>query len=59
MLVGLLHKCKSYGVLGQKFGLIFRLNNRRLWVVLGEMSSQEYPVNAGSEASILLGATIH
>ena len=48
MLVGLLHKCKSYRVLGQKFGLIFRLNNRRLWVVLGEMSSQEYPVNAGS-----------
>ena len=48
MLVGLLHKCKSYGVLGQKFDLIFRLNNRRLWVVLGEMSSQEYPVNTGS-----------
>ena len=48
MLVGFFHKCKSYGVLGQKFGLIFRLNNRRLSVVLGEMSSQEYLVNAGS-----------
>ena len=45
---GLLHKLRSYGVLGQIFGLISSsLSNRRLWVDLNAKSSQEYPVNAG------------
>ena len=45
---GLLHKLKSYGISGQIFGLISSfLSNRRLRVVLGGKSSQEYPVNAG------------
>ena len=45
---GLLHKLKSYGILGQIFGLIssFR-SNRRLQVAVDGKSSQEYPVNAG------------
>ena len=39
---GLLHKLKSYGILGQIFGLILCfLSNRRL---LDGKSSQEYPV---------------
>ena len=45
---GLLHKLKSYGILGQIFDLISSfLSNRRLRVVLDGKSSQEYPVNAG------------
>ena len=45
---GLLHKLKSYGILGQIFGLISSfLSNRRLRVVLDGNSSQEYPVNPG------------
>ena len=45
---GLLHKLKSYGILGQVFGLISSfLNNRRLRVVLDGKSLQEYPFNAG------------
>ena len=45
---GLLHKLKSYGILGQIFGLISSFfSNRRLEVVLDGKSSQEYPVNAG------------
>ena len=44
---GLLHKLKSYVILGQIFGLIFYfLSNRQIWVVLSWKSSQEYPVNA-------------
>ena len=43
---GLLHKCKSYGILGQIFGLISSFfRNRWLQVVLNGKSSQEYPVN--------------
>ena len=42
---GLLHKPKSYGISGQISGLISSfLTNRRLCVVLGRTSSQEYPV---------------
>ena len=44
---GLLHKLKSYGISGQIFALISSfLSNRRLRVVLGGKSSQEYPGNA-------------
>ena len=44
---GLLHKRRSYGILGQIFGLTSSfLSNRRLRVVLDGKSSQEYPVNA-------------
>ena len=52
---GLLHKLKSYGILGQIFGLIssFRINTR-LRVVLDGNSSQEYPVNAGLTTLFLL-----
>ena len=45
---GLIHKVKSYRVLGQIFGLIYSfLSNRQLGVVLDGKSSQEYLVNAG------------
>ena len=45
---GLLHKLKSYGTLGQIFGLISSfLSNRQLQVVLDGNSSQEYPVDVG------------
>ena len=53
---GLLHKLKSYVILGQIFGLIFYfLSNRQLWVVLSWKSSQEYPVNARVPQGSTLG----
>ena len=56
---GLLHKLKSYGILGQIFGLISSfLSNRRLQVVLDGKSSQEYPVNAGVPQGSILGPTL-
>ena len=52
---GLLHKLKSYEILGQIFGLTFSfLGNRQLQVVLDGKFSREYPViNAGVLGSIL------
>ena len=56
---GLLHKLKSYGILGQIFGLISSLlSNRRLRVVLDGKSRQEYPVNAGIPQGSILGPTL-
>ena len=56
---GLFHKLKSYGILGQIFGLISSfLSNRRPRVVLDAKSSQEYPVNAGVPQSSILGPTL-
>ena len=56
---GLLHKLKSYGISGQIFGLISSfLSNRRLRVVLGGKSSEEYPVNAGVPQGSILGPTL-
>ena len=56
---GLLHKLKSYGILGQIFGLISSfLSNRLLRVVLDWKSSQEYPVNAGVPQGSILGSTL-
>ena len=56
---GLLQKLKSYGILGQIFGLIPSfLSNRRLRVVLDRKSSQEYPVNAGVPQESILGPTL-
>ena len=56
---GLLHKLKSYGISGQIFGLIFSfLSNRRLRVVLGGKSSQEYPVNAGISQKSIIGPAL-
>ena len=56
---GLLHKRKSYGILGQIFGFISSfLSNRRLPVVLDEKSSQEYPVNAGVPQGSILGPAL-
>ena len=56
---GLLHKLKSYGILGQIFGLISSfLSNRWLRVVLDGKSSQEYPVNAGVPQGSILGPTL-
>ena len=53
-----LHKLKSYGVSCQLFGLISSfLCNRRLWLVLGEKSSQEYPVNVWVPQGSILGPT--
>ena len=57
--VALLHKLKSYGILGQIFGLISSfLSNRQLQMVLGGKSSQEYPVNAGVPQGSILGPTL-
>ena len=56
---GLLHKLKSDGISGQIFSLISSfLSNRRLRVVLGGKSSQEYPVNAGVPQGSILGPTL-
>ena len=56
---GLLHKRKSYELVGQIFGLISSfLSNRRLRVVLNGKSSQEYPVNAGFPQGSILGLTL-
>ena len=56
---GLLHKLKSYGILGQIFGHISSfLSNRQLRVVLDGKSSQEYPVNAGVAQGSILGPTL-
>ena len=56
---GLLHKLKSYGILGQIFGLISSfLSNRQLRVVLDGKSSQEYPVNVGVPQGSILGPTL-
>ena len=53
-----LHKLGSYGVSCQIFGLISSfLCNRRLWLVLGEKSSQEYPVNVWVPQGSILGPT--
>ena len=53
---GLFHKLKSYGILGQIFGLISSfLSNKRLQAVLGGKCSQEYPVKAGDPQSSILG----
>ena len=56
---GLLHKIRSYGILGQIFGLISSfLSNRQHQVVLYGKSSQEYPVNAGVHQGSILGPTL-
>ena len=55
---GILHKLRSYGILGQIFGLITSfLSNRQLQVVLDGNSSQKYPVNAGVPQGSILGPT--
>ena len=57
--IGLLHKLKSYGILGQVFGLTSSfLSNRQLQVVLDGKSSQEYPVHAGVSQDCILGPTL-
>ena len=56
---GLLHNLKSYGILGQIFGLISSfLSNRWLRVVLHGKSSQEYSVNAGIPHDSIFGCTL-
>ena len=56
---GLLHKLKSFGILGQIFGLISSfLSNRQLRVVLDGKSSEEHPVNAGVLQGSILGPTL-
>ena len=55
----LLNKFNSFGISGQIFCLTFSLlSNRRLWVVLDEKPSQEYPVNAGVPQGFILGPTL-
>ena len=54
-----LHKLKSYGILGQIFGLISSfLSNRWLRVVLDWKSSQEYVVNTGVPEGSILGLAL-
>ena len=56
---GLLRKLKSYGISGQIFGLISSfLSKKRLRIVLGGKSSQEYPVNAGVPQGSILCPTL-
>ena len=56
---GLLHKLKSYGISGQKFGLISSfLSNRQLWVVLDGKPSQKHLLNAGVPQGSILGPTV-
>ena len=56
---GLLHKLKSYGVLGQIFGLTSSfLSNRWLLLVLDGKSSQEYSVNVGVPRGAILGPSL-
>ena len=56
---GLLHKLKSYGILGQIFGLVSCfLSNRQLRVVLDGNVSQEYSINAGVCQGSILGPTL-
>ena len=56
---GLRHKLKSYGVSGQKLGLISSFpSNRRLRVVLSGKSSQKDPVNARVPQGFILGPTL-
>ena len=56
---GLLHKLKSYGISGEIFGLVSSsLSNRWLQVVLDQLPSQEYPVNAGVPQGFILGPTL-
>ena len=55
----LLYKLKSYGILGQIFGLISSfLSNRWLRVVLDGKSLQEYPVNVGVPQGSILGPAL-
>ena len=57
--VGLPQKLRSYGVLGQIFGLISSfLSNTQLHVVLDGKSSQEYPVNAEVPQGSIFGTTL-
>ena len=54
-----IHKCKSYGISGQIFGLIPSfLSNRQLLVVLDGKSSYEYWVNTGVCQGSILGPTL-
>ena len=56
---GLLHKLKSYGNSGQKFGFISSfVSNRWLQVVLDVEASHEYPVNARVSQGSILGPTL-
>ena len=56
---GLLHKLKSYEILGQIFGLISSfLCNRRLRVNLDGKFSEEYPGNAGFPPGSILCPTL-
>ena len=56
---GRLHKLKSYGISGLIFGLISSfLGNMQFWVVLDEISSQEYQVFAGVPEGSIFGSTL-
>ena len=59
LLVGLLHKLKSYGISREVFSHISSfLSNRWLWVALDGKSSQKISVNAGVPHSSILGSTL-
>ena len=55
----LLHRLKSYGISGQKFGITSSfLRNRWLWVILDGKSLLEYPVNGGVLEGSILSPTL-
>ena len=58
-LAGLLHKCKSYWISGQIFGLICSfLSNRQFRLVLDGKSLQQWNSNAGNSQDSILGSTL-
>ena len=49
----------QFGISGPAFGIFSSfLNNWQLWVVLDEISTQEYPVNVGVPEGSIVGPTL-
>ena len=49
----------QFGISGRAFGIFSSfLNNWQLWVVLDEISTQEYPVDVGVPEGSIVGPTL-